>query len=237
MESIARPAILDGLAEEERRALLSDAGLDSLQAVFAAVPDPRALRGRRHGLPFLLTCLVAALLCTCDTTAAVGEWCAAQREQLARRYPRQRALTPTGALFRWLLPRLPVAELEWALAGWVQRTRPAADREPLALDGKTVRGATVVGTDRTRAAPHLLSVSGHASGETFLQARVDGKSPPGGSPDPGGPGVAPVPAGARAGDHSRRTAHPGRLLQARPLPPPTAASAGLRCAAYAPPPP
>ncbi len=47
MESITRPAILDGLSEEERRALLSDAGLDRLQAVFAVVPDPRARRGRR----------------------------------------------------------------------------------------------------------------------------------------------------------------------------------------------
>jgi len=34
---------------------------------------------------------------------------------LVRRYPQQRTLTPTGALFRWLLPRLPVAELELAL--------------------------------------------------------------------------------------------------------------------------
>ena len=87
MESITRPAILDGLSEEERRALLSDAGLDRLQAVFAVVPDPRARRGRRYDLPFLLTCLVAALLCNCDTLAAVGQWCVEQRALLKRRYP------------------------------------------------------------------------------------------------------------------------------------------------------
>jgi len=40
MESITRPAILDGLSEETRRALLSDAGLTQVQAVFAVVPDP-----------------------------------------------------------------------------------------------------------------------------------------------------------------------------------------------------
>jgi len=66
MESISCPVILDGLTAAERRALLSDAGLARLQAVFAVVPDPRARRGRRYDLPFLLTCLVAALLCNCD---------------------------------------------------------------------------------------------------------------------------------------------------------------------------
>jgi predicted transposase YbfD/YdcC len=176
MESIVRPVILDGLSEEARRALLSDAGLDRLQAVFAAVPDPRARRGRRYDLPFLLTCLVAALLCNCDTLAAVGQWCVEHRALLARRYPHYRFLTPTGALFRWLLPRLSVAELEWGLAGWRQATRPAVDQEPLALDGKTVRGAAVVQPDGTRQAPHLLSVSGHTSQETLLQVRVDGKT-------------------------------------------------------------
>ncbi|HUZ77546.1 MAG TPA: transposase family protein, partial [Chloroflexota bacterium] len=98
MESISPPALLDGLSEAERRALLSDAGLARLQAVFAVVPDPRARRGRRYDLPFLLTCLVAALLCNCNTLAAVGQWCQEHRALLARRYPYARHHTPTGAL-------------------------------------------------------------------------------------------------------------------------------------------
>src|SRR5579862_9286304 len=165
MESIVRLAILDGLSEEERRALLSDAGLARLQAVFAVVPDPRARRGRRYDLPFLLTCVVAALLCNCNTLAAVGQWCREQRPLLQRRYPHYRFLTPTGALFRWLLPRLTVGELEWALAAWVRHTRPVGEQEARALDGKTVRGAAVVQPDGTAKAPHLLSVSGHPSQE------------------------------------------------------------------------
>jgi predicted transposase YbfD/YdcC len=148
----------------------------TLQGVFAAVPDPRARRGRRYDLPFLLTCLVAALLCDCTTLGAVGQWCWEQRALLARRYPHARFLTPTGALFRWLLPRLAVAEFAWALAGWVRATRPAQEREALALDGKTVRGAAVAGPDGTTQAPHLLSVSGHTSQETLIQVRVDGKT-------------------------------------------------------------
>jgi predicted transposase YbfD/YdcC len=176
MQSIAMPAVLDALSVEERQALLGDPAMATLQGVFAAVPDPRARRGCRYDLPFLLTCLVAALLCDCNTLAAVGQWCQEHRTLLARRYPHYRFLTPTGALYRWLLPRLRVAEFAWALAGWVRATRAAQAREALALDGKTVRGAAVLQPDGSSAAPHLLSVSGHTSQETLIQIRVDGKT-------------------------------------------------------------
>jgi predicted transposase YbfD/YdcC len=176
MQSIAMPAVLDALSAEERRALLRDPAMATLQGVFGAVPDPRGRRGRRYDLPFLLTCLVAALLCDCDSLAAVGQWGWEHRSLLARRYPHARFLTPTGALFRWLLPRLPVAELEWALAGWVRTTRAAREREALAFDGKTVRGAALRQADGTSTAPHLLSVSGHDSHATLIQVRVAGKT-------------------------------------------------------------
>ena len=176
MQSIVIPVVLDVLSVEERRALLEDPAMATLQGVFAAVPDPRARRGLRYDLPFLLTCLVAALLSNCNSLAAVGQWCQEHRALLGRRYPHARFLTPTGALFRWLLPRLSVAELEWALAGWVRATRAAREREALAFDGKTVRGAALLQPDGTRQAPHLLSVSGHESQETLIQVRVDGKT-------------------------------------------------------------
>ena len=176
MQSIVMPAILDVLSVEERRALLEDPAMATLQGVFAAVPDPRKRRGLRYDLPFLLTCLVAALLSNCNSVAAVGQWCGEHRALLGRRYPHARFLTPTGALFRWLLPRLSVAEFEWALAGWVRATRATREREALAFDGKTVRGAALLQADGTRQAPHLLSVSGHESHETLIQVRVDGKT-------------------------------------------------------------
>jgi predicted transposase YbfD/YdcC len=116
----------------------------------------------------LLTCLVAAFLCGCDSLEAVGQRCRDHRALLARRFGPRRHLTPTGSLYRRLLPRLSVAHREAAVAAWVRHTRPVRDREPLALDGKTVRGA---GTD-AQPAPHLLSVSTHQSHETLVQVRV-----------------------------------------------------------------
>jgi hypothetical protein len=69
---------------DEHERLLADESLRSLFAVFATLPDPRAKQGQGYDLPYLLTCFVAALLCNCDSTLAVGQWCRDQRD-LARR--------------------------------------------------------------------------------------------------------------------------------------------------------
>jgi predicted transposase YbfD/YdcC len=168
MESTALSTVLDGLSAQERSALLSDAHLSTLPAAFAAVPDPRSRHGLRYDLPFLLSALVAALLCNCNSLEAVGEWTRAHRTLLARHYGPRRHLTPTSSLYRRLLPRLSAGHIEAALAGWVRQTRPRQDREPLAFDGKAVRGARTP----TQTAPHLLSCSTHYTHETLFQIRV-----------------------------------------------------------------
>jgi hypothetical protein len=123
-------------------------------------------------LPFLLGALVLAVLCNCDSLEAVGQWCAEHRAFLAAHFPGQRFHTPTGSLYRRLLPRLSVAHLEAALAPWVRASLRAEADEAVALDGKAVRGA---GTAE-QAAPHLLSASTHGSGETLVQVRVAEKT-------------------------------------------------------------
>jgi predicted transposase YbfD/YdcC len=152
--------------------LFTDTRLRELVSAFATVPDPRKRRGQRYDLPFLLLCLVAAVLCDCNSLEAVGRWTRDHRSVLARVCGPRQHLTPTGALYRRLLPRLSVAHVERALAGWVQQTRPQRDREPLAGEGKAVRGART----ETQAAPHLLSISTHDTHETLVQVRVDDKT-------------------------------------------------------------
>jgi predicted transposase YbfD/YdcC len=172
MQDTPVPSFFADLSAQERAQLFTDARLRTLPAAFASIPDPRKRRGQRYDLPFLLTCLVAALLCDCNSLEAVGRWTRDHRTVLARVCGPRRHLTPTGSLYRRLLPRLSVAHVERALASWVQQTRPRRDREPLAFDGKTVRGAH---TD-TQAAPHLLSISTHTTHETLVQVRVGDKT-------------------------------------------------------------
>ncbi len=172
MQSTAVLTLLDAHTAAGRETPSPEDALATLPAVFASVPDPRSRHGQRYDLPFLLTCLVAALLCGCDSLDAVGQWTYDRRTLLRRQFGPRRHLTPTGSLYRRLLPRLSAAHLEAALAAWVRQTRPLRDREPVAFDGKVVRGAVTI----TQPAPHLLSVSTHDTGETLLQVRVDDKT-------------------------------------------------------------
>jgi hypothetical protein len=151
---------------------LEQNSLPSLYELFATIPDPSRKQGQRYELAFLLTCLVAALLCNCNSTLAVGQWCRDHQPLLEQLFGPRRFLCPSDSLYRRLLPRLSVEQLEWALADWVRTTLIAKPEEPIALDGKTVRGAR---TDE-QAAPHLLAFCTHTSQEILLQVRVDEKT-------------------------------------------------------------
>jgi len=67
---------------------------------------------------------------------------------------------------------LDAEHIEWMLADWIRSTLKAKADDPIALDGKTVRGA---GTTK-HAAPHLLSFRTHQSQETLLQVVVSEKT-------------------------------------------------------------
>jgi DDE_Tnp_1-associated len=172
MYCIARQCVLPPLSQEQAETVLSEAGLQSLADVFEAVPDPRGAHGLRYDLPFLLTCLIAALLCNCDGTDAVAQWCRDHVSLLRDVFGPRLFLTPSGSLYRWLLPQLDACAIERVLGSWVQATTSAPADEPLALDGKTVRGAR----SGEQTAPHLLAFVTHQSQETFFQVRVDEKT-------------------------------------------------------------
>ncbi|TMD44011.1 MAG: transposase family protein, partial [Chloroflexi bacterium] len=159
MYSTALSLTLPDLPNEQRTSHLADAPLLSLYEAFAAVPDPRSRHGQRYDLPYLLTCLVAALLCNCNSLEAVGQWCRDHQLLLRRLFGPRDFYTPTGSLYRRLLPRLSVGHLELVLGAWVQASRPEQDEEAVALDGKAVRGAATA----SHKAPHLLSFCTHES--------------------------------------------------------------------------
>jgi predicted transposase YbfD/YdcC len=172
MYCIACRRVLPSLTQEQRDHLLAEAALQSLAELLEAVPDPRGVHGLRYDLPFLLVCLVAALLCHCDGTEAVAQWCRDHVALLRDVFGPRLFLTPSGSLYRWLLPQVDAPAIERTLGTWVQATTMAPADEPLALDGKTVRGAR----SGERPAPHLLAFCTHHRQETFFQVRVDEKT-------------------------------------------------------------
>jgi len=170
--STALPLILPSLTSDQRQHLLEEQPLLSLYEVFATIPDPRSKHGLRYELAYLLTCLVAGLLCNCDSTLAVAAWCRDQRSLLIELFGPRCFLCPSDSLYRKLLPRLDANHIEWTLADWIGSTLCAQADDPIALDGKTVRGAR----KDEQPAPHLLSFRTHHSQETLLQVVVSEKT-------------------------------------------------------------
>lgn len=115
MYSIARRCVLPSLRQEQREQLLAQAALQSLAEMLEAVPDPRGVHGLRYDLPFLLLCLIAALLCNCDGSGAVAQWCRDHVDLLREVFGPRLFLRPSGSLYRWLLPQLDAATLEQVL--------------------------------------------------------------------------------------------------------------------------
>jgi hypothetical protein len=120
-------------------------------------PIPGALRGCATIWHTGSTCLVAAMLCGRNSTLAVAEWCRDEQELLKQLFGQGKSSCPDDSLYRKLLPRLDASQVEGALADWIRMTLIGPSDEPVALDGKTVRGA---GTQDQKA-PHLLSFCTH----------------------------------------------------------------------------
>ena len=94
MQDTPVPSFFAELSAQERAHLFTDAHLRTLLAAFASIPDPRKRRGQRYDLPFLLICLVAALLCDCNSLEAVGRWTRDQRRSRRGRTDRRGGAGP-----------------------------------------------------------------------------------------------------------------------------------------------
>ena len=144
--------------------------------VLAAVPDPRDRRGVRYSVMALLAIAVLATAAGMRGYAGFATWArTAPDEVLARLGVRYRR--PSEKTFRSLLSRLDAAGLDSRLGAYftaVAAARSAAEGGllPVALDGKTVRGARRGGGRAT----HLVAVFAHRARLVIGQLAVADKS-------------------------------------------------------------
>jgi predicted transposase YbfD/YdcC len=154
-----------------------------LLAHLAAVPDPRATRGRRHPLIAILAMAVAAVLAGARSLAAIAEWAAEAPQPVraalgARRDAPDHFAVPAEATIRRTLARLDADALAAAVGAWLaererERPRPVATRwRAVAVDGKTLRGTRGVGADGRPV--HLLAAMDHTSRAVLAQRQVAG---------------------------------------------------------------
>lgn len=140
----------------ERAAELQAAAGGSVPDCFAAVPDPRARRGRRHSLPSVLTLVLMAVLRGRTTLAGITAWIAHAGQDLlaaagARTGADGRRQAPCGKTVTRLLGLIGAQALADAVACYLAAAQvPEPPAYPLAgpvlqphlaCDGKEVRGA------------------------------------------------------------------------------------------------
>src|SRR3954453_9824018 len=169
----------------------------SLVEVFGEVPDPRKARGIRHGVAAILLLGACAVLTGARSFAAIGEYAHDTGRSILDRLG-VGAVVPHACTIRRVLSDLDPDAVEAAMRAWVQAQlaqTPVPDgmpaheqRQVLAMDGKTVRGAHLPidsdaetgaenrgGHDRGYRQPHLVSVLDQASGAILGQVAVEEK--------------------------------------------------------------
>jgi predicted transposase YbfD/YdcC len=143
---------------------------------FALVADPRARRGVRHRLVTVLAVSVCAVLAGARSLVAIAEWAADLPEQV-REAVGIAQRPPCESTIRRVLGGLDADGLDAAVGAWAAgQLPPAGSRRAVAVDGKTLRGSSDVGSGQARGARHLLAVLDHDTRIVLGQVDVDGKT-------------------------------------------------------------
>ena len=151
----------------------------SLLSFLQRISDPRGRQGRRHDLEAMLDSIVCALLCVARGYSGIADWIHAQLNKLWYLLGVTRRPPQLGA-FRNLLIALPSELLETVVQQWTEHSLKQessasmddASLQPVAMDGKTLRG-TLANHQR---AIHLLSLLDQRTGYTLRQLQVDSKT-------------------------------------------------------------
>ena len=150
----------------------------SLAAALAAVPDPRQPYGwdpAREPVPLvgLLQFAVAAILCGARSLYAMAQWGRERVEDapaLLTELGLPAGRSPSVATLHRVFKSLDVAAFERAVGDWLAATG-VQPGEPLALDGKTLRGVHGAGLPGV----HLIGAHAHQAGAILAQVCSAGK--------------------------------------------------------------
>ena len=132
---------------------LTDADAAALFARLGSLEDPRARRGRRHSQRSLIAIILCAVISGAQGPTAIGEWVKRLPPAMLRRLRCRRTADghyepPSEPTIRRLLQTVDIAALERGLGDWLH-AQGVAD-EPVALDGKILRGSQEGGDGQAR---------------------------------------------------------------------------------------
>lgn len=153
---------------------LTDADAAALFSRLDNIEDPRAKRGRRHSQRSVLATILCAVISGAQGSTAISEWVQRLTPPMLRRLRCRRTADgryepPSEPTIRRTLAAVNIEQLERQLGGWLQAH--TTDDEPVALDGKTLRGSRDNGHAR-----QLVAAFGHHSNVVLNQVEVANKA-------------------------------------------------------------
>lgn len=155
---------------------VSSKQLDDLSQRLRKLPDHRKIKGRRHQFATILTIAIGAVLGGARGYTAIAEWSKrlhqSQLKRLRAKFNRHsnRFEPPSEPTIRRVLQSCDADAVESAFGNWLMEV---SDKdEPIATDGKTLRGALGEGGSQV----HLLSALLQQSGVTIAEREVGDKT-------------------------------------------------------------
>ena len=155
---------------------LSTLEMEPLREPLRQLPEPRGGRRPLHPLPTVLVIALAATLAGARGYLAISEFAArldqAQLKRLRTYFDRKLGsfVAPSEPTIRRVLQQVDPQSLERAFSTWVRMGAP--EDEPLAVDGKTLKGARRPDGSQV----HLLSALFHHQGGVVAQCEIDAKT-------------------------------------------------------------
>ena len=142
--------------------------IPSLLSALGAVPDHRCAAGRRHALPSVLGFLCCGMLCGGRSLLAIAEWGRAHRAWCCAVFG-FRGCPPSVSTLHRILRYLDVGAFEAALRAWVEpQLQVPIALDPVAIDGKAVRGAR----EQPLPGAYLLSAFASRRGAVLAQLAI-----------------------------------------------------------------
>lgn len=149
------------------------AAVNSIQAHFAGLPDPRRAQGTRHKLGDMIVIAVCAVVCCADGWADVADFGRAKvgwfRTFLALPHG-----VPCPDTFERVFARLDPDAFERCFVSWTEALAGSSAGKLVAIDGKRIRRSFGHAWDHSTAA-HLVSAFVHENATVLGQLSVDCK--------------------------------------------------------------